>query len=122
MKKVLVYSAALLFFIALCKEGVLMPKASVDNATYVTAFVEEVLEGKGEGDIVLKLRNDPAFYYINRGLERGLQIKTLKTKIESQEVRISYIDDWSFLDPGNQMRHISSISMRGEQVYAEFTP
>ena len=99
-----------------------MPKASRDNATYVTAFVEEVLKGKGEGDIVLKLRNDPAYYYINRGLERGLQVKSLKAKIESEEARISYIEDWSILDPGNQMRHVSSISLRGEVIYTEFTP
>ena len=121
MKKGLVYSAAFLFFIALCKKGVLIPK-NTSNATCLTAYVEEVEADVAQGGIVLKLRNDPAFYTLNSGLESILEIKILKAKLEQQEVRISYIEDMSTKDPSKQIRHISSISKKGEHIYKQYTP
>ena len=121
MKKVLVYSAALLFFLTLCKEG-MMPIPTLENAIYQSGWVEEVREGSGKGDIVIALKGDPAYYYINRGLDQGLSLQQLKAKFEDRKVTLSYVDDWSILDPWNQTRHISSIKIGQEQVYSEFTP
>ena len=99
-----------------------MPKPSLENALYQSGWVEEVKQGTGEGDIVIALKGDSAYYYINRGLDRGLSLQELKSKFEDQKVTLTYVDYWSILDPWNQTRHISSIKMGEEQIYSEFTP
>jgi hypothetical protein len=43
----------------------------------VRGQIVSIKEGGGENDIIIKLKDDPKTYYINRGLQYGLNLDTL---------------------------------------------
>lgn len=121
MKILLSSTAALLFLFLLCKESIL-PKPTKDNCIGVSAWIDEVEAGEGQGDIVIKVKGDKAHYYINRGLEKGLKIENLQKDFLGKEVHLKYIDNWSILDPRNQYRHVASMEVNGNTIYSEIQP
>ena len=84
----------------------------------VTGIVSNIFEG-GVKDVVITLKDNPKTYYINRGLESGLDLADLRKALEGKEVTIKYPDYWSLLDPGKKLLQISKIEHDGETVYSE---
>lgn len=80
----------------------------------VTSIYEE-----GIHDVAFRLSGQEQIFYINRGLERGLDLENLRATLTDQEVVIKYPQYWTPLDPGNQSRHISKIEHKGETVFSE---
>lgn len=84
----------------------------------VTGTVSKVFEG-GDKDVVILLKDNPKTYYINRGLENGLNLATLQKELEGSEVTIKYPDYWSLLDPGKKLLHVTRLEHGGRTVYNE---
>jgi hypothetical protein len=80
--------------------------------------VREVYEG-GVNDVVFRLQGLDKEFYINRGLERGLDLKKLRADLTNKEIVIKYPEYWTPLDPGNSLRHISKIECEGMTVFTE---
>ena len=59
----------------------IVPKPTVDNCEKITGQVANIREGEGDADIVISIKDDDNYYYINRGLERGLVIQDLKDRL-----------------------------------------
>jgi len=77
-----------------------------------------IFEG-GVKDVVFRLEGDKAMYYINRGLEQGLDLEDLQEKLIGNNVVIRYPEHWTLLDPNNRTKHLSILEYNGEELYNE---
>jgi hypothetical protein len=109
-----------LLFLAL---GILIfrpvPIADEKKCVTVKGKVTEIYEA-GFKDIVFKLQGLNKEFYINRGLESGLDVHKLRATLTHNEIVILYPKYWTPLDPFNSTRHISKIKHDGKIVFTEF--
>lgn len=84
----------------------------------VSGTVRAIYEA-GVKDVVFKLKGVDRAFYINRGLERGLDVKKLKADLMNKEVVMLYPKYWTPLDPFNSVRHISKLEWNGQTVFTE---
>ena len=87
------------------------PKNTVKQNITVT----EITEG-GIKDIVFYY-NDSDFYYINRGLENGLNLDSLNAKVLNKTVTLHLAK----LIGGATSEHIAQLALGDEIIYTEFT-
>lgn len=95
-----------------------VPMPEEKDCLSVKGTVSDIYEG-GVKDVVFKLRGNNKIYYINRGLERGFNLKELKTELTDQEIIIKYPDYWTPLDPKSSSIHISKIEHEGRTLFSE---
>jgi len=80
--------------------------------------VTGVYEG-GVKDVNLKLEGRSETFYVNRGLERGLNLQELKDQLINQDIIIKYPDQWSLLNSNKTSVHISKIEHLGMTIFTE---
>jgi hypothetical protein len=97
-----------------------VPITSEADCKILNATVADVYE-QGTNDVVLKLQGDDRTFYVNRGLERGLNLQKLKTELIGREITLKYPDYWTPLDPGKTSIHVSKIEVAGRTVFTELT-
>ena len=90
-----------------------------ENCEVIHGVAKAVEPGTGDGDFVVHLANDDARYYINRGIERGLELRDLQESLEGQEITLAYVRHWSTLNLAGHNRHIARISVDGQEIYSE---
>jgi hypothetical protein len=73
----------------------------------------------GVNDVIFKLQGFDKEFYINRGLERGLDLKKLRADLTNKEIVIKYPKYWTPLKAGNSMRHISKVECNGKTIFTE---
>jgi hypothetical protein len=117
MKKIVNVIAVL--FLAL---GILIfrpvPISSESRSNKVTGTVKSIYEG-GVKDVVFQLNETDTKYYINRGLESGLNLETLRDQLMGREVTIVFPKYWTPLDPGNSVKHLTRLVFNEVIVYSE---
>jgi hypothetical protein len=118
MKKLLFYSM-MIFMLALAVLVLRPIIPSEGDSIRVEGFVSSVFEG-GVKDACFRLKGDNANYYINRGLENGLFLDSLKQRLLNQRISIFYADHWTPLDPEHRSRHITRLEYGSEVLYSEF--
>lgn len=96
-----------------------LPQPTPDNCGMVTGEVVKIIEGEGKNDILINLKGDKNYYYVNRGLERGLKLEDLKSQLSNNDITLYYIKNWSFLDPYSQTKHIARLDIDGRNIYNE---
>jgi hypothetical protein len=82
--------------------------------------VKEIYES-GVKDVAFKLQGHDEEFYINRGLERGLDLKKLKAELINKDILIKYPKQWTPLDPFSSLRHVSKIELDGQTIFSELT-
>lgn len=87
---------------------------SKENCLQVTGKVEAITEGASY-DVMIKLKDNPTIYYVNRGLERGLELTNLKKTLEGQELELWHAKTW-YLSGG----HITQLQVGEEIIYSEW--
>lgn len=95
-----------------------VPQTTAENAVFVKGIVKNIHEGGGK-DIVFRLQGVSQLYYINRGLEQGLELYELKTKLIGKQVEIVFPEYWTPLDWSNSVRHLSRLSLGQEIIFDE---
>jgi hypothetical protein len=110
------FAATFLFIATLILRPV--PIVTESEALTTSGTVTYVYEG-GVKDVVLRIKDSPRTYYINRGLEEGLDIKALQEKLIGEEVTIKYPQYWTPLDWNDKVKHLSKLEHRGEVIYNE---
>ena len=98
-----------------------VPIATEDRAIIVTGTVSAIYES-GIKDVSFKLKDNPTIYYINRGLENGLVLDTLKAQLIGEEVTLKYPKYWTPLDWDNRIRHLSKVEWKNTVVFNELKP
>ncbi|WP_296310986.1 hypothetical protein [Winogradskyella sp. UBA3174] len=95
-----------------------VPIVTESKALVVNGIVSDIYEG-GAKDIAFKLKYDNRIYYINRGLERGLEIGDLKQNLVGKEVILKYPKHWTPLDWNDKIKHISKVESSGQVFFNE---
>ena len=120
MKKHYIYVALvfiLLAFAAMTLRPVIVPKDAKD-CLVAQGKVVKVFEG-GVKDVAFRLEGDKTMYYINRGLEHGLNLEELQKELIGNNVIIRYPKHWTLLDPKNRIKHLSILEYNGKEIYNE---
>lgn len=86
----------------------------------VSGTVDELWGHKSSADINIRI-GDGRHYYINRGMEAGLDPLQLRDQLLHREVSISYADHWTPLDPRGIVRHVARVTLDGEVLYNEIS-
>ncbi|SKB31404.1 hypothetical protein [Daejeonella lutea] len=80
--------------------------------------VVEIYEG-GVNDVNFKIEGRDELFYINRGLEKGLNLQELKAQLINQKITVKYPDHWTLLNFNKRNIHISKIEYLGETLFTE---
>jgi len=99
--------------------GVPIMNVQMDGCDVVTAEINGINGNTATKDISVSLKGDHNYYYINRGLEAGLQVAELKDKTLHQTASIHYARHWSLLNYERKYRHISRVTVGDEIIYNE---
>lgn len=85
----------------------------------VTGTVTRIFEG-GPFDVVFVLDGEDRMFYVNRGMQRGMDLGNLRATVIGEEVTLKYPDYWTPLDPMGSTRHVSKVEL-GETVLFDET-
>lgn len=80
--------------------------------------VTEIYANPGN-DVIFKLEGTSRRFYINRGLENGLDLQYLKQRLVGKTIVVKYPKYWTPLDWDNTVRHISKLEFEGEVLFNE---
>ena len=95
-----------------------VPIVSESKAISEIGIVKEIYSNKGNDVIFIMLNTDRKFY-INRGLENGLELNNLKEKLIGNSIVIKYPKYWTPLDWNNSIRHTSKVEFKNEIIFNE---
>ena len=95
-----------------------VPIVSESKAISEIGIVKEIYINKGNDVIFIMLNTDRKFY-INRGLENGLELNNLKEKLIGNSIVIKYPKYWTPLDWNNSIRHLSKVKFKNEIIFNE---
>jgi hypothetical protein len=94
-----------------------VPAATVDNCSRVDGKVVAVSTPCCR-DIEIQLANDTRRYYINRGLDAGVNLAELERVVVGKRVEMHVIErTWTPLDPWNRLAPVARITCDGRTVY-----
>lgn len=111
---------AIVLLIGIVYSSLPLPAASSSNCEPVEGKVVKVENGSGASDVVIVLANDNAYYYINRGLDRGVKLDALAKQLVDKTVTVYYIKHWSILNFSGKTRHVARIVVNDEVAYNEW--
>lgn len=121
MKKIVKYFLIISCFIFLTVILLIfrpVPIVSESKAIAENGIVSEIYSNKGN-DIILVMENKERRFYINRGLENGLELNNLKDILIGNSIVVKYPKYWTPLDWNNSVRHISKVEFNGEVLFNE---
>ncbi|MDP3467767.1 MAG: hypothetical protein Q8S11_05500 [Daejeonella sp.] len=93
---------------------------SRDNSIVINTTIDKVSEGS-EDNIILKLNNASGIFYINHGLQKGLNLDTLQKELLSREVTVLYLKSGFFsgFSPVKSTRYITELKLGDKVIYSE---
>lgn len=91
---------------------------NVNECLVAKGKVVRIYEG-GIKDVAFRLEGNKTTYYINRGLEQGLDLTKLQKELLGNNVTIRYPKHWTLLDPDNKIKHLSVLEYNGNEIYNE---
>ena len=95
-----------------------VPIVSEDKTISESGIITEIYSNKGN-DVIFVMENTQRRFYINRGLENGLELNNLKEKLIGNQIVVKYPKYWTPLDWNNSVRHISKVEFNDEIVFNE---
>jgi hypothetical protein len=95
-----------------------VPICNENDCVSLRGEVADIYES-GTRDISFKLKGLDKTFYINRGIENGLELEKLKSDLMHKEIEIKYPKYWTPLDPMNSVRHISKLEAGGQTIFTE---
>ncbi|MGH1384191.1 hypothetical protein [Kordia sp.] len=108
---------ALVVFLAYSFKPVTTVKS--DDCVLISGKIVSIKKGD-TNDIQIRLENDSHYYYINRGLEKGINLKQLSSKVLNKTVTLYCPNRWSLVNPDGIIPQISQMEKGTTVVYSEF--
>ncbi|MGO3182304.1 MAG: hypothetical protein ACTIJ9_05670 [Aequorivita sp.] len=96
-----------------------VPIVSEGKAITEKGIVLDIYDGGGS-DIVFRLEDNERKFYINRGLQAGLELNSLRERLIGNQIVLKYPKYWTPLDWNNKIKHISKVEFNNEIVFNEF--
>lgn len=118
MKRSILVFISLLFFLMLFFAFRPVTTPSEKDCLVYTGIVEKIGTGR-DNDLTIQLKGSDKTYYINRGIEKGMDLSKLQNQLIGQEVTIKYPKYWTPLDPFNKIKHISHIEYGNQILFTE---
>lgn len=97
-----------------------VPIVKESECLVATGIVEKIAEN-GVKDVGIQLVGEDRSFYINRGLERGLELASLQEQLIGQEVTLKYPRYWTPLDPADKHKHVSVLEFKSKRLFDETT-
>lgn len=93
---------------------------SRDNSIVINTTVDKVNKGS-EDNIIFKLNNVSGIFYINHGLQKGLNLDTLQAELVNREVRVLYLKSnfFSGFSPVKGTKYITELKLGDKVIYSE---
>jgi hypothetical protein len=95
-----------------------VPIPAEEDCLTISGTVTLVSESEGK-DVRIKLQGVDQIFYVNRGLEAGLNLIQLNNDLLHKHITIKYPRYWTPLDPSNAIRHVSKIEVDGMTIFSE---
>ena len=95
-----------------------VPIVSENNTITEKGEVSHIFSNKGN-DIIFVMANTSRRFYINRGLEHGLNLDNLKKRLIGKSITLEYPRYWTPLDWNNSVRHVSKVEFIDEVLFNE---
>ncbi|CAN5779864.1 hypothetical protein BH24BAC1_BH24BAC1_02970 [soil metagenome] len=92
-------------------------KPTKQNSRNLSAVVADVKETENK-DVLLTFYGDRTVYYLNRGVEQGLDVKVLREQLLNNMVDITFVDHWTPLDPVRSLKPVASLTVKGKILYS----
>ena len=91
-----------------------------DNSIVFHTTVYRITEGS-ERNIIFKLDQGEGTYFINHGLDKGLNLDTLQKELINQKVTVLYLKSGfaSGFSPVASTKHITELKMGNQVIYSE---
>ncbi|PTX59291.1 hypothetical protein C8N46_110128 [Kordia periserrulae] len=90
-----------------------------DDCVLISGKIVSIKEG-ASNNIQIRLENDSHYYYINRGLEKGINLAQLSAKVLNKTVTLYCPNRWTIVNPDGIVPHISKMEKGTTVVYSEF--
>lgn len=97
-------------------------RPEIADTVVVEGVVESIAADSRSGDISFRLKDNSDFFYINRGVQAGLDTRAMKQLLTGQPVNIQIYRggfDLFGMQSGSS-GHICQIQLRDSVVYTEF--
>ena len=93
---------------------------SRENSIVINTTVDRVTEGSGD-NVILKLNNTSGVFYINHGLQKGLNLDTLQKELQNREVSVLYLKSnfFSGFSPVKGTKYITELKVGDRVIYSE---
>ncbi|HQS51223.1 MAG: hypothetical protein B7X86_14490 [Sphingobacteriales bacterium 17-39-43] len=93
---------------------------SRDNSIVINTTIDKVSQGS-EDNIILKLNNASGIFYINHGLQKGLDLDTLQKELQNREVSVLYLKSnfFSGFSPVKGTKYITELKLGDKVIYSE---
>ncbi|WP_108867588.1 hypothetical protein [Aquimarina aquimarini] len=89
-----------------------------EDVMKIEGVVTDIQEGSGF-DILITLKNDAHYYYINRGIQYGLTLDQLRSDILNKTVTLYGIKRWTIFTRDKNMGHISKLTIDDVVLFNE---
>ncbi|WP_046743051.1 hypothetical protein [Kordia zhangzhouensis] len=95
------------------------PTVHSEDCILISGKVISVKEGTSS-NIQIRLENDSHYYYIDRGMEKGVNLEQLSTKVLNKTVTLYCPNRWTIVNPDGIVPQISKMEKGTSVVYSEF--
>ena len=102
-----------IFFVFLALRSCIIQNPSPDECVVMSVRISKIKEGGVKDIVFYDDRND--FYYINRGLEQGLNLDSLKRKVLNKTVTL-HLPKMIY----GTSNHIAQLMLGEDIIYSEF--
>ncbi len=117
MRKLFIIAGILLFIVAV---SIFRPVPIVkESRALVHKGVVKNITTVGESDMVFWMENTNQRYYINRAIQNGMDLDSLRDLLIGREITIKYPKYWTPLDWNNSTRHLSKLEFDGKVIFNE---
>ncbi|MEM6687376.1 MAG: hypothetical protein AAF617_16470, partial [Bacteroidota bacterium] len=89
-----------------------------EDCVLISGKIVSIKEGKAN-DIQIRLENDSHYYFIDRGLEKGINLAQLSSKVLNKTVTLYCPNRWTVVNPDGIVPHITKMEKGTTVVYSE---
>ena len=95
-----------------------VPIVSESEAITERGIVSQIY-ANSDNDIFFVLQKNDRRFYINRGLERGIELNILKDQLIGNQIILKYPKYWTPLDWNGNIKHISKVEINNKVLFNE---
>lgn len=98
----------------------IVPRPTANNTDVISGRVTNVHNG-GVNDVVITLEGDSRIYYINRGLERGIDFDRFAQQLKGEHIELHVIQMmWSPLNPSRRVAPVGRVTLGQKVLFTDF--